>query len=207
MTRYTLISYSCLTDRYMHRFTDTRYTDITATYAHRTSVHACIVLSFCLMDYCVYYMYNCSMFPYSYCMIASCYWYGYSCYWTWELLICDMWNPTSIVPVSRYIVLVILFPFPVIWFYAINRAQVQLSCYPYHVLYLFLLPCILDISDHKDNLGMGETRRLIRSYRVDVWIHCSSHCRGRGSAGYRLLLMLHVSALAGWSWSQQPGVW
>ena len=102
-----------------------------------------------------------------------------------------MWTSTSIVPVSRYIDHVILFPFPVIWFYAINRAQVQLSCYPYHV---FLLPCILDISDHKDNLGMGETRRSIRSYRVDVWIHCSSHCRGRGSAGYHLLLMLHVTA-------------
>ena len=38
------------------------------------------------------------------CIIVSCYWYGYSRYWTWELLICDMWNPTSIVPVSRYIV-------------------------------------------------------------------------------------------------------
>ena len=62
----------------------------------------------------------------------------------------------------------LLFPFPVILLYAINRAQVLLSCYPYHVLYLFLLHCILDISDHKDNLGMGETWRLIRSYRVDV---------------------------------------
>ena len=50
-----------------------------------------------------------------------------------------------IVPVSRYIV------------YAINRALVQLSCYPYQVLYLFLLHCILDISDLKANLGMGET--------------------------------------------------
>ena len=36
--------------------------------------------------------------------IVSCYWYGYPRYWTWELLICDMWTPTSIVPVSRYIV-------------------------------------------------------------------------------------------------------
>ena len=58
---------------------------------------------------------------------------------------------------SRYIVPVILFSFPVILFYAINRAQVQLSCYLYHVLYLFLLHCILDISAHKVNLGMGET--------------------------------------------------
>ena len=82
------------------------------------------------------YMYYCSMwFRYSSYMIVSCYWYGYSRYWTWELLIRDIWNPTSIVPVSCYIVPVILFSFPVILCYAINRALVQLSCYPYHVLY------------------------------------------------------------------------
>ena len=55
----------------------------------------------------------------------------------------------------------------------------------YHVTRIMY--CILDISYHKENLGMGETWRLTRSYRVDVWIHCLSHCRGRGSAGYRLL--------------------
>ena len=33
------------------------------------------------------------------------------------------------------------------------------------------IPCILDISDHKFNWGMGETWRLIRSYRVMYWIH------------------------------------
>ena len=71
------------------------------------------------MDHRAYYMYYCSMLSYSCYMIVSCYWYGYSRYWTWELLICDMWNPTTIVPVilfpwycsrfplycSRYIVL------------------------------------------------------------------------------------------------------
>jgi len=81
----------------------------------------------------------------------------------------------------------LLFQIPVMLFYAINRAQVLLSCYIYHVLYLFLLHCV--ISDHKDNFSMGETWWLTRSYRVDVWIRCLSHCRGRGSAGYRLLLM------------------
>ena len=74
----------------------------------------------------------------------------------------------------------LLSPFPVIVFHAINRAHDMLP-------YLFLLYCI--VIDNKENLGMGETWRLIRSYRVDVWIHCLSHCRGRGSAGYRLLLM------------------
>ena len=57
-----------------------------------------------------YYMYYCAMLPSSCYMIVSCYWYGYSRYWTWELLIGDMWNPTSIVPGSCYIVHDILFP-------------------------------------------------------------------------------------------------
>ena len=123
---------------------------------------------------------------------------------------------------SRYSIPDILFPIPVILFYAINRAQVQLSCYPYHVLYLFLLHCILNISDHKANLGMGETRRLIRSYRVMYWIHIVSPTAGDGvvlaTVCYSwapvsrycfssLRFPLHVTALAGWSWSQQPGVW
>jgi len=77
------------------------------------------------------------------------------------------------------------FPFPVIVFHAINRSHVMLSYYMYHILYLFLIYCI--VKDNKDNLGMEETWRLTRSCRVDVWIHCLSHCRGRGSAGYRLL--------------------
>ena len=43
--------------------------------------------------------------------------------------------PHLLIPLycSRYIVPDILFPIPVILFYAINRALVQLSCYPYHV--------------------------------------------------------------------------
>jgi len=45
-TSHSLISYSCPTDIYMHHFTDTRYTDSTATYAHRTSVHTCVVSIF-----------------------------------------------------------------------------------------------------------------------------------------------------------------
>jgi len=35
------------------------------------------------------------------------------------------------------------FPFSVILFYAINRAQLLLSCYMYHALHLFLLHCVL----------------------------------------------------------------
>ena len=92
------------------------------------------------------YMYYYFMLLYSCYRIVTCYWYGYSCYWTWELLICDMWTSTSIDSVilfpwycSRSIVLDILFPIHVILFYAINRALVQLSCYPYHVLLIVLV--------------------------------------------------------------------
>ena len=42
------------------------------------------------------------------------------------------------------------FPFPVIVFRVINRAHVMLSCYMYHILYLFLIYCI--VNDNKDCL-------------------------------------------------------
>ena len=64
-----------------------------------------------------------------------------------------------------------------------------MSCYHVTRIMYCNCSCYLVYLTHKDHLGMWETWRLIRSYRVDVWIHCSSHCRGRGSAGYHLLLM------------------
>ena len=51
------------------------------------------------------------------------------------------------------------FPFLDILFHAINRAHVMLSCYMYHVLYLFLIYCV--VKENKYNLGMGETWRLL----------------------------------------------
>ena len=174
---------------------------------HVTVTHPVLFLFPCHIDHRAYYMYYCSMLPYSCYMIVSWYWYGYSHYWTWELLICNMWDG---IPHLLFPFPVILFLFPVILFYAINRTQVQLSCYPYHVLYLFLLHCILDISDHKANLGMGETWRLIRSYRVIYWIHIVSPTAGDGSATYQLVhelpLLDSCSPLSGGPWSQQPGV-
>jgi len=97
---------------YLHQFTDTRYTGITATYTHRTSVHACvgsIFLSYgspCILHV---FLFHVPVFMlYDWFLLQWC---GYSRYWTWELLICDMWTSTSIVPVilfllycSRYIV-------------------------------------------------------------------------------------------------------
>jgi len=172
------ISYYCYI-----RYMDARYTVMSCL--HITVTHVCHVyisllhmhvwfLYSCHMDPRSYYMYYCSMLsPYSCYMIVSRYWYcipvtGYMSCW---YAICGIPH--------------LLFPFPVIVFGAINRAHVMLSCYMYHILYLFLIYCI--VKDNKDNLGMGETWRLTRSCRVDVWIHCLSHCRGRGSAGYRLL--------------------
>ena len=69
-----------------------------------------------LLDTRSCYMYYCSMLLYSCYMIVSWYWYGYSRYWTWELLICYMWTSTSIDPVSRYIVPVILILLSCSWF-------------------------------------------------------------------------------------------
>ena len=45
----------------------------------------------------MFYMIATCIFMYSRYMIISRYWYWYFLYWTCELLICDMWNPTSII--------------------------------------------------------------------------------------------------------------
>ena len=82
----------------------------------------------CYTDYC-------SMLSYPCYMIVSCYWYRFpvtgheSCWYA----ICGIPHLLFSLYCSRYIVPVILFLVLVILFYAINRAQVQLLCYPYHV--------------------------------------------------------------------------
>ena len=160
MTRHTSSPYSCAP---LHR-TPSWYIIVIIVHGFRYTCHVCIALLLvhvmltcytcmsyfhvtpaymvslysCHMDRHAYYMYYCSMFPYSCYTIVSCYGYRYSWYWTCERLICDMWEShiycsrTSIY-CSCYLVHVIWFLIPVILFYAINRAQVQLSCYPYHV--------------------------------------------------------------------------
>ena len=98
----------------------------------------------CHMDPRAYYMYYCSMLsPYSCYMIIS--------------------RSDIDIPVTGHMscwyamcgIPHLLFLFPVIVFCAINRAHVMLSCYMYHILYLFLIYCI--VKDNKENLGMGET--------------------------------------------------
>ena len=101
-----------------------------------TVTHACRVSLF--FSYGSWFMLHVLLFHFTVCMLYDCFllliWISH--YWTWELLICDMWNPTSIVPASRYIVPVILFPFPVILFYAINRTLVS-----YHVTRIMYCIC------------------------------------------------------------------
>jgi len=170
-----LCSYTC-----SHRY-------ITVTYAHRTSVHACTVSIFLSSLYISYVL----LFHGTVVMLYDCFLLLIWIFPILDMRAVDMRYVESHIYCSRYIVPVILFLFLVILFYAINRALVQLLCYPYHVLYLFLLHCILDISDHKANLGMGETWRLIRSYRVMYWIHIVLPLQG--------MVVLHADCIASWA--------
>ena len=128
--RHTLISYSCLTDIYMYH---SRILVAPTALLHRLTaqVHMhMLFLSSCHMDHSASYMYYCAMLPYHVIWLfpvidmdipvtghESC-WYA----------ICGL--PHLLIPLyySRYIVPDILFPIPVILFYAINRALVQLLC-------------------------------------------------------------------------------
>ena len=133
-----------------HRYMDARYT---VSHVHTSLLHMftarvymhVLFLSSCHMNHHSYYMYYCFMLSmYSYYMIVSRYWYWYSRYWINKLLICDVWNwvprgsKSWEPPLESHIY---CFSFPVILFYAI-RAHVLLSCYMYHVLFLFLILCV-----------------------------------------------------------------
>ena len=157
-TSHSLIWYSCPTDIYMHHFTDTRYTDITATYAHRTSVHACVISIFlsygspCILPVLLFHV---PVFLLYACFLLLI--------WIFPLLdlrAVDMRYVEFHIYCSRYIVPVILFPFPVILFplyCSILSTELRSSYHVTRIMYLFLLHCILDISAHKVNWGMGET--------------------------------------------------
>jgi len=59
--------------------------------------------------------------------------------------------------------------FSVITFTDTRIAHVLLSYYMLHALLLFLIQCIIN----QYNIGLVDTWRLTRSYRVNVWIHYS----------------------------------
>ena len=73
----------------------------------------------------------------------------------------------------------LLFPFPVILFYAINKAQVLLSCDLYHVLTLYTLN-IINIT-----WGWGRLDGWLDLIWWMYWIHIVSPTAGDGSAAYQ----------------------
>ena len=117
-----------------------------------------------------WFLYSCHMDHGSYYMSYSC----IPITWLFPVTVIDILITGYM---SRWYamcgILHLLFPvsrFPLSCFVLSTRAHVMLSCYMYHILYLFLIYCIA--KDNKENLGMGETWRLTRSSRVDVWINC-----------------------------------
>ena len=127
------ISYYCY-----YRYMDARYTviscsHITVTYAHHTSVHACIVSH--LLSYDSPCIIPRLLFHVIVSMLYDCFRLLIRIFPLLDMRAVDMRYVESHIYCSRfplycfrYIVPVILFSFPVILFYAINRAQVQLSC-------------------------------------------------------------------------------
>ena len=136
----------------------------------------------------------------------------YTCMYGFSILV--IWIPVHItciiVPCYPRSHVICLFPvtdivFPLLDTWAVDMRYVEshIYCFPLSCFVLstklmscYRVTCIMYCScswyhvyikcmNYK--MGLGETWRLTSSCRVDVWIHCLSHCRGRGSAGYRLL--------------------
>ena len=131
----------------------------------------------------VWFLYSCHMDHRSYCMSNCCmYILIFQLHDYFPLLIFSLLD-TRAVDMRCVESHIYCFPFPVILFHAINRAQVMVSYYMYHVPYLFLLYCIM--KDNKENLGMG---RLDGWLGLVGWLSGSivSHCRGRG------LSLIHI---------------
>jgi len=170
----------CISYYYSHCYTDARHTVISCLY-YICSPHECI---------CMYCFYLLVITLHMTCMIVPC----YHIHVILLFPVTDIIIPGTGHESCWYAICGIphlLFPFPVILFplYCSRLSTELMSCYHVTRIMYCICSCYLVYLTHKDHLGMGETWRLIRSYRVDVWIHCSSHCRGRGSAGYHLLLM------------------
>ena len=108
-------------------------------YMHWLSMYSCY------MDHDLYYCYMAipgfPLIEHCFCYMDYCYTSSPSCIpVTWLFPITDIDIPVTGYMSCWYTMCGIphlLFPFLVILFYAINRAQVMLSCYMYHALYLF----------------------------------------------------------------------
>jgi len=185
-----------------HRYTDTIthdtiYVFFTLHWYMDTPFHYILSVHIFVSSFPRYSMHSYFMFLLHYYIDSSVYMYWlsmYSCYIDHGLYDCYM--DIHVFPLNDYFSLLkLIFPlldtwavdmrcveshincflFPVILFYAINRAHVSLSCYRYHATCSFH---VVYFKYNKDNLGIGETWRLIRSYRVDVLDPYLSHCRG-----------------------------
>jgi len=147
-----------------HHSLDTLYTVMsciytTVTYIHRYTCIDCYILVVWITVLITWTITTC-IFLSSYYMIVSRYLYWYSHYWTCELLICDVWNPTSIV--SLFLLSCFMLSIELISCYHVTcTMHCTCSCYAVYCKH------------NKDNLGMGKTWRLIRSYQVDV---LDPHC-------------------------------
>ena len=122
--------------------------------------------------------------------------------WIYSILdmrVVDMRYVESHIYCSCYIVPVILFPFSGILFplYCSMlstelRSSYRVTCIRYCIHSCYIVYLIYqDISDHKVNWGMGETWRLIRSYRVMYWIHIVLPLQG--------IVVLPTDCIAPWA--------
>ena len=144
------------------------------------------------------YMIATCIFMYFRYMIIPRYWYWYSRYWIRELLICDVWNPTSFV--SRFSL-------------SCSMLSIKLrSCYhvtcTMHCTYSWYT---VYFKYNKYNLEMGRLDGWLDLIGWMYWIHIYP-TTGDGSATYQLyiapwaLVSRFVLPLSGGPWSQQPGV-
>ena len=160
------------------------------------SCHMDLVLITCITIPC-YWIHVICLFPLLILLIplldtCSRYWYRYSRYWTWELLICYMWTSTSIVPVSRYIVHVILF----MWYcssFRVYCSRYIVLCYQQSSGPVIVLPVLgtvfILVTLYTWYIRTYQIIKLIGVWgRLDGWLDligwCTgsilfSHCRGR----------------------------
>ena len=153
------------------------------------------------------YMIATCVFMYSRYMIISRYWYWFSRYWIYELSICDVWNPTSIIPVSRYPILC----------YQQSSCPVIMLHVPCTVLVLDTL-CTLTIINITWGWGrldgwlgligwMSESivcpaageGVVLATVCYSSWAPVFHYCISSLSSRFSLL----VIALVGWPWSQR----
>ena len=172
---------------YMHHFTDTRYTGITATYTHRTSVHACvgsIFLSYgppCILHVLLYHV---TVF-----MLYDCFLLLIWIFLILDMRAVDMRYVESHIYCSCYIVPVILFS----WYcsrFRVYCSRYIVLCYQQSSGPVIMLPvsctvicsCYIGYLTYQIIMITGVWGRLDGWLDLIGWCTGSilfSHCRGR----------------------------